>query len=157
MGWRIAAEAQRVETGDGARAHGEHVPQDAAHAGGRALVGLDEGRVVVALDLEHHGEAVADVHDAGVLARAVDDAGAFGGKLFQVLARALVAAVLRPHDREDAQLGEVRRASQKALDLGVLAVGQAVGVDHLWGDGRGVGVRCVAHVAAWYDSSRIPS
>jgi hypothetical protein len=48
------AEAQRVHRRDGPRAHGEDVAQDAAHAGGRALVGLDVGGVVVALHLEDH-------------------------------------------------------------------------------------------------------
>ena len=69
-----AAEAQRVEAGDGARAHREDVAQDAADAGRRALVRLDEARVVVRLHLEDGGEAVADVDDAGVLAGALDDA-----------------------------------------------------------------------------------
>ena len=64
------AEAERVQRRDRPRAHGEDVAQDAADAGRRALVGLDEGRVVVALHLEDDGEAVADVDDAGVLARA---------------------------------------------------------------------------------------
>ena len=41
------AEAQLVHDGDRAGAHGDDVADDAAHAGGRALVGLDEGRVVV--------------------------------------------------------------------------------------------------------------
>ena len=68
------AEAQRVQDRDGPRAHGEDVAQDAAHAGGRALVGLDEGRVVVRLDLEDGGQAVADVHRARVLARSLHHA-----------------------------------------------------------------------------------
>ena len=46
------AEAQRVQVGDRPRAHREDVAQDAADAGRRALVGLDVGRVVVALHLE---------------------------------------------------------------------------------------------------------
>ena len=46
------AEAQGVEVGDRPRAHGEDVAHDAADAGRRALVGLDVGRVVVALHLE---------------------------------------------------------------------------------------------------------
>ena len=46
------AEAQRVQRRDRPRAHGEDVAQDAADAGRRALVGLDEGGVVVALHLE---------------------------------------------------------------------------------------------------------
>src|SRR5690606_29457415 len=45
---RGRAEAQAVQRGDGPRAHGEHVAEDAADAGRRALVGLDVRRVVVA-------------------------------------------------------------------------------------------------------------
>ena len=67
------AEAQEVEAGDRPRPHGEDVAQDAADPGRRALVGLDEGGVVVALHLEDAGEPVADVDDAGVLARPLDD------------------------------------------------------------------------------------
>ena len=44
------AEAQRVHQRDRPRAHREDVADDAADAGGRALVRLDRGRVVVALD-----------------------------------------------------------------------------------------------------------
>ena len=69
-----AAEAQRVQIGDRPRAHGEDVAQDAADPGRRALIGLDEGRVVVALHLEDRRLAVADVDDAGVLARPADHA-----------------------------------------------------------------------------------
>ena len=36
------AEAQLVHDGDRARTHGDDVADDAAHAGGRALVGFDE-------------------------------------------------------------------------------------------------------------------
>ncbi len=64
-----AAEAQRVEDRDRARAHREDVAQDAADARRRALERLDERRMVVALDLEDRGEPVADVDRAGVLAR----------------------------------------------------------------------------------------
>ena len=70
------AEAQRVQVADGPGAHGEDVAQDAAHAGGRPLVGLDGRRVVVALDLHGDGQAAADVHDAGVLARTLEHAAA---------------------------------------------------------------------------------
>ena len=73
-GWSGAAEAQRVQAGDGPRAHREDVAQDAADARGRPLVRLDEARVVVRLHLEDGGEPVADVDDARVLARPLDDA-----------------------------------------------------------------------------------
>jgi hypothetical protein len=45
-------EAQRVHGRDRTRTHGEHVAQNAADAGRSALIGLDVGRVVVALHLE---------------------------------------------------------------------------------------------------------
>ena len=67
------AEAQRVEVGDGPRAHREHVAHDAADARRRALVGLDVGGVVVALHLEDDRVAVAEIDDARVLAGALDD------------------------------------------------------------------------------------
>ena len=64
------AEAQRVHDEHRTRAHREDVAHDAADAGRRALVGLDVARVVVRLDLEGDGQALADVDDAGVLAHA---------------------------------------------------------------------------------------
>ena len=100
-----AAEAERIEHGDGARAHGEDVAQDAADAGGGALEGLDEAGVVVRLDLEGDDVAAADIDDAGVFAGALHDELAAGGQLLQVQARALVRAVLAPHHAEDAELG----------------------------------------------------
>ncbi len=41
------AEEEGVKTGDRPRSHGEHIAQDAADPRRRALVGLDEGGVVV--------------------------------------------------------------------------------------------------------------
>ncbi len=115
-----AAEAQRVQVGDGPRAHGEDVAQDAAHAGGGALVGLDVAGVVVRLHLEGHRVAVADGHHAGVLARPHQHVGAGGGELLQVNARRLVRAVLAPQHREDAQLEQVGVAPQQLHDALVL-------------------------------------
>ena len=71
---RQLAEAQGVEQRDRPRAHREDVAHDAADAGGRALEGLHGRRVVVALDLQRHGQPVAHVHHAGVLARALQHA-----------------------------------------------------------------------------------
>ncbi len=119
------AEAQRVQVGDRAGAHGEHVAQNAADAGGRALVGFDEARMVVALHLEHGGEPVADIDHAGVLAGAVDHPGRLGRQLPQPDARRLVAAVLRPHDAEHAEFGERRRAAHDLQDARVLVGGEA--------------------------------
>ena len=75
-GTRMArtAEAQRIEDRYRSRPHREHVAQNTADPSRRTLIGLDEGRVVVALDLEYDRVAVADVDNAGVLARAADDA-----------------------------------------------------------------------------------
>ncbi len=64
---RDRAEAQRIHDGDGARAHGKDVTQDAANPSGRALEGLDERRMIVRLDFEGAGPAIADVNDTGVL------------------------------------------------------------------------------------------
>ena len=61
------AETERVEQGDGARAHGEDVAHDAADAGGRALQRLHRRRVVVGLHLENHRQPVADVDGSGIL------------------------------------------------------------------------------------------
>ncbi len=77
---RDLAEAQGVESTDRPRPHGEDVADDAAHSRGRSLVGLDGGRVVVALDLHGHGHTATDVHDAGVLARPLQDVLALGGE-----------------------------------------------------------------------------
>ena len=48
------AKAEGVERGNGTGAHSKDVAQDAAHAGGRAMIRLDERGVVVTLDLEHY-------------------------------------------------------------------------------------------------------
>jgi hypothetical protein len=84
LGLRMAgvAEAQGVQQSDRPRAHREDVAHDAAHARRRALVGLDVGRVVVALHLEDDCLAVVDVDDAGVLARPADDARPVIGNFF---------------------------------------------------------------------------
>ena len=68
------------------------IPPD---AGRRALERLDRGGVVVRLDLERHREAVSEVDDARVLARALQHALARRGQPPQQRRRVLVAAVLR--------------------------------------------------------------
>ena len=143
------AEAERIHHGQRARVHGKDVAQDAAHAGGRALVGLDVAGMVVALDLEGACPAVADVDDARVLARALDYRAwsgrprALGRQALQVDAAGLVGAVLRPHDGEDAQLGKRGRAAHQLFDARVLVRGDAMrlqqrGSDLGW---RGYGAR----------------
>jgi hypothetical protein len=148
-----AAEAEGVEVGDGPGAHGEDVAEDAADPGGRALVGLDEGGVVVRLHLEDGGEAVPDVDHAGVLPGALDDAGALGGQAGEVDAGALVRAVLAPHHAEHAELGVRRLAAEPGHDAGVLLRRELVRSHELGRDrrvaGEGPGGALVCHRAGW--------
>jgi hypothetical protein len=72
--------------------------------------------MVVALHLEGARLAVAEVDDARVLARALEDDRPLGGEAPQEESRVLVAAVLRPEEREDAQLEVVRLAPEEIPD-----------------------------------------
>ena len=110
------AEAQPVQQRDRPRAHRDDVAQDPADAGRRALERLDGGRVVVALDLEGDRLALAEVDHARVLARPLEDARARRREALQQQRRVLVAAVLRPEEREDGELEVVRVAAQQLLD-----------------------------------------
>ena len=131
------AEAEPVEQRDGPRAHGDDVAQDAADPGRGALERLDRGRVVVALDLEGDRLAVAEVDDARVLARALEDARRLRREAPQEERRVLVAAVLRPEEREDGELEVVRLALEQLLDTVEFPVGQSEGaVERLFGDPR---------------------
>ena len=100
-------EPQWIHDRERAGAHREDVADDAADAGCRALVGLNIGRMVMALDLEGDGPAVADVDDAGVLADA--DEQHIGLRLLlaelgEVHLARLVGAVLAPHHRIHGEL-----------------------------------------------------
>ena len=120
------SEAEGVEAGDGARPHREDVAHDAADAGGGALMGFDEARMVVRLHLEDRGEPVTDVDYAGVLAGPLDDARPLGRQAPQMHAAGLVRAVLAPHHAEHAELGVRRVATQRATACGELALRQLV-------------------------------
>ena len=109
-------EPERIEQRDRPRPHREDVADDAADAGRRALIRLDERRMVVRFDLEDGCQAVADVHRACVLARSLQHARSGRRQRLQVHAGALVAAVLGPHHREDAELGEVRLTAEQLDD-----------------------------------------
>src|SRR5262249_18717283 len=117
---------------DRPRAHGEDVAADAAHAGRRALVRLDERRVVVRLHLEDDRLAVADVDDAGVLARPLDDARPARRQPAQVNARRLARALRAPHHREDAEPGVRRQAPEDLRAARDLLGGESM----LGGEGR---------------------
>ena len=129
------AEAQEVEAGDRARAHGENVAQDAADAGRRALIGLDERRMVVAFHLEDARQTVADIDDARILARPLDHPGGFRRQAAQMQARGFVGAMLVPHGRDDAELGDRRGAADQVHEALILVRRQPVLLDQLRGDG----------------------
>src|SRR5207247_10686024 len=56
------SEAKRIEQRDRPGAHREDIADDTADTGGRALIRLDERRMVVRFDLEDRCEAIADVN-----------------------------------------------------------------------------------------------
>src|SRR5436309_1959181 len=60
------AKAECIHERDGASTHGEDVPQDPTHAGRGALERLHCARMIVGFDLHHRGQAVPDIHGAGV-------------------------------------------------------------------------------------------
>ncbi len=92
------------------------------------------------LDLEGAGPAVADVDDAGVLARPLQHALAARGQALQVHARRFVGAVLAPHHAEDAEFGERGLApAEQLLDLLVFVGREAVLPEGFRGKGRGQG------------------
>ena len=59
-------ETKRVGNAQGAGAHSEDVPQNAAYAGGRALKRFHGAGMIVGFNLEGDGQPVANVHNAGV-------------------------------------------------------------------------------------------
>src|ERR1051326_2715939 len=128
------AEAERVHHGDGAGAHGKNVAQNAADPGGGALEGLDKAGVIVGLDLEGDDIAAANIDDAGILARSLDDERAASGELFQVDARTLVRAVLAPHHGENAQFGVGGLAAEDADDGPIFGGRELVLGDEVRGD-----------------------
>ena len=95
--------------------------------------------MVVALDLEGDGLALAEVDDARVLAGPLEDARRVGREALQEQRRVLVAAVLRPEEREDGELEVIRLALHQLLDTVELPVGEAEGaVERLFCDPRQV-------------------
>ena len=128
VGGRGRPEPERVHHRDGARAHREDVTDDAADAGGRALMGLYVRRVVVRFDLEGDRVPLADVHHSGVVADAREQRvrrRRLGRELPQVHLGGLVGAVLAPHDRVQGQFGAGRATSEGVHDLLVLGLRQA--------------------------------
>ena len=77
------------------------------------------------LHLEHGGQALADVHHAGVLAGALDDPGGLRRQLAQPDAGGFVGAVLRPHHAEQAEFGAGGQAAEDGERAVVLLRGEA--------------------------------
>jgi hypothetical protein len=93
--------------------------------------------VVVALDLECDGLAAAQVDDACVFARPLEDARRVGREAPQERRRMLVGAVLRPQEREDGELEVVRLAAEQFADSVELPVREAErAVERLFCDPR---------------------
>jgi hypothetical protein len=132
---RDGAEAQRIHDGDRTRAHGKDVAQNAAHAGGSTLERLDERRMVVRLDFEGAGPAIAYVDDAGVFSRTLYYATAVRGQPLQVNARGFVGAVLAPHHAEDAQLRKRGLAAERLQDAVVFFRRDSMVAKRFWSDG----------------------
>ena len=128
------SESERIHNGDGARAHGENIAQNAAHAGGRALEGFNVAGVVVGFNLERDYPAAANADDSRVLARSLNHILTFGGEFAQVKSRAFVRAMLAPHHAEHAQLGIGWLASQQRDDFLVLVRRQLMLRDELRGN-----------------------
>jgi drug/metabolite transporter (DMT)-like permease len=83
--------------------------------------------MVVRLDLERDRSAVAEVEDSRVLARPLEDALAGRRQPPEERGGVLVAAVLRPEEREDRELEVIRVAPQQLPDTLRLPVGQTEG------------------------------
>src|SRR5262249_402264 len=73
---------------------------------------------------------VADVDRAGVFSGALQHAWSGRRQRPQVNARALIAAVLRPHDREDSELGDRRHAAERIQNALVLLARQTVALEY---------------------------
>ena len=63
------SKAQRIHHRERSGAHGKDVAKDAPNAGSRALERLDKRGMVMRLDFERAGPAVADVDNPGILSR----------------------------------------------------------------------------------------
>ena len=139
------AEAQAVERGDGAGAHGENIAVDTAHTGGSTLIGFDGRRVVVAFDFKNATEIIADVDQAGILfTGAHEQAFAAAGQGFELQNGVFVGTVLAPHHGVNTELGEIGDTSQNRFDFfkfigcETKAFGSIDGYVHCVSDVRGI-------------------
>src|ERR1700674_5778799 len=129
---RNGSKPQRVHHRHRPRAHGENIAQNSADARGRSLKWFDERRMIMRLDFECAGPAVADVNDSGILPRPLHHQLAAGRQALQVNARRLIRTVLAPHHAEDAKFGPRGLASaEQLLDFFEFIRSEAVLPDHL--------------------------
>ena len=130
------AEAQRIQICYRSRAHGEHIAHNAADAGRGPLIRLDKRWVIMAFHFEHCRIAVANIDDTGVFARPLDDLRAIDRQFFQPFAGRFIRAMLRPHDREYAEFGIIRRPPHMVANHLIFVRRQPVFSDNLVGDLR---------------------
>src|SRR5262249_37449898 len=121
-----SAEAQAIAQGNWPGSHGEDIAANAANPGRRPLIRLDERWVVVALRFENPRLTIADIDHTGVFARAVDDSFACGWQAFEMDARRLIRAVLAPHHRNQAELGEGRHPAKLSASTIIFVATQTV-------------------------------
>src|SRR5580658_5769963 len=96
--------------------------------------------MIVRLDLEGARPAVANVDDAGVLARPLQNPLAARGQALQVNPRRLVGAVLTPHHAEDAEFRQRGLAlSKELLDPFVFIESETMLPENLRRKGRSYG------------------
>ena len=115
------AKPQRIHQRDRTSAHRENVADDAADAGGGALIRLDErsGSLCDSI-LKTAASPSPDSTRASVLARALRARAALrSGSFLRCTSRTLVAAVLGPHHRKNSELGDAR-LSTEGLDDAVV-------------------------------------
>ena len=110
---------------------------EGADAGGRALVGLHGGRVVVALDADRHRKAVADVDHARALTGPDEHPRRLGGEAAEVALGRLVRAVLRPHHRVHGELELGGFPAEQLDDGNQLVVGHTQFAVQTGAEGRG--------------------
>src|SRR5579864_2241505 len=96
--------------------------------------------MIVRLDLEGASPSIADIDDAGVLARPLYDSPAARRQPLQVNAGRLIGAMLAPHHAKNAKLGDGRLTSaEKLFDLLIFFGREAVLPDNFWSDGKSGG------------------
>ena len=131
------AKAQGVDRAHRARAHGENIADNPAHTCGRPLEWLHRAGMIMALDLERNRQIIANIENARIfLAGSYQHAGGFHRKPLEQRTCVFVRAMLAPHHTENAQLREIRFATDDLLNALVFLRRKTVFGDQLRRDGR---------------------